>query len=485
MHKPRTKRQQTIRAAIVYSVMTTLVLVGLAVAMMYVLGYRFDTKDRTLAQGGLIQLESSPNGARITVNNKELSATTPDRLDARAGSHTITLNRAGYEPWQKSITVEAGDVHWLNYALLIPKDPAENTISSFSTVESSLPADEANRLFIVESSQKNSFASIDLSEKAAVTRLVLPESLAPPAAGVFTPQGWSEDERYVLLSHAEGKKTRWYVIDTRDIERSIDVTKLAGASANLSRVSFVAESSHLLYALSEGSLRQINLRDKSMSNALIEGVASYTQSTKGVVSYVKNYDSKQKVREIGYYTSGAQRGRVIQTVHAGEKTTVAVAIGEYRGEQYIATQNDDSVMVERVKLHPSDSDASLEAEAVAVINTDETAFRLAFSPHDRFVIGQYGSTYMTYDIELDRFTTTTMRGDSAAETPLAWLNRYHVWSSRDSVLRMYEFDGENMATFGKVVPRLSPKLSKNNSTLYVFRKAENGKINLVRIALRI
>ena len=54
-----------------------------------------------------VELKSTPDGAEITVDGKFMG-TTPSTLRLPAGDHTIRLEKAGFKPWEKVLTVSGG-----------------------------------------------------------------------------------------------------------------------------------------------------------------------------------------------------------------------------------------------------------------------------------------------------------------------------------------------------------------------------------------
>lgn len=487
MHRARSKRTQIIRSAVGYSVMGVFIALGLTFAVLYVLGYRFNSEERSIDQGGLMQLETRPPGAIVTVDQRRLTSRTPTHHDVSAGTHTVRIEQDGYRPWQKTVSVEPGSVHWLNYPLMLPETLTPSAIRQFSSVDAVLPAIEEDRLVVLEDNAKPTFQIVDLAKPDAQTAITLPASSYPSDEGTYQLVSWSDNARYVLVSYTEERQQSWMILDTRDKNGFVDISSIVGGSQPLTKVRFIGDSNTLLYGMTGSSLRRINTNDKTLSAPLIEDVADYWTSKKGIVSYTTTRDKDSGSRSVGYYTTGAAQPRVIRTLYDDGTTPLRAVVGVYQDRYYIAIQNDDAVEVSQTNLPASDSTDDLSTAGIVTINTAQAADLLSFSPHERFVVAQYDSTFMTYDIELDGFTTTTLQGNQAVSGGLQWLDDYHVWSGRDNKLRIYEFDGENMQMIDKTIDGLAPTLSKNNRSLYLFRlsPAYPSQVELVKIPLRI
>ena len=101
----------------------TLAVVSISIlCILLIMGFRFDITDRTIEQGGLLQFRSTPAGARVILNDRQLSAVTPTKRDVAVGNHSVTMQRQGYKSWSRDVTIKAGELRWLNYARLIPEE---------------------------------------------------------------------------------------------------------------------------------------------------------------------------------------------------------------------------------------------------------------------------------------------------------------------------------------------------------------------------
>ncbi len=52
-------------------------------------------------------IKSAPDGAEITVDGK-FAGSTPSTLQLKSGEHTISVKKAGYVLWKRTITLTAG-----------------------------------------------------------------------------------------------------------------------------------------------------------------------------------------------------------------------------------------------------------------------------------------------------------------------------------------------------------------------------------------
>src|SRR5690606_25865776 len=88
-----------------YGIMTLSTIVLTVVLIFVALGYRFDQRDLTFDQGGLVQFRSAPEGAAITIDGQRQSIKTPEKANLDAGQHTFGMDLTGYRPWQKTVSL--------------------------------------------------------------------------------------------------------------------------------------------------------------------------------------------------------------------------------------------------------------------------------------------------------------------------------------------------------------------------------------------
>jgi hypothetical protein len=72
-----------------------------------------DTTPSQAPQGGsetqaAVKISSEPSGADISVDG-DYAGSTPSELKLKPGPHSLKITKKDYEPWERSIKVEAGD----------------------------------------------------------------------------------------------------------------------------------------------------------------------------------------------------------------------------------------------------------------------------------------------------------------------------------------------------------------------------------------
>lgn len=487
MYRQPSKQKVLLQRIVVYSLMT-LSVVGLVVVLVFVvLGYQFNSDDGKIEQGGLVQFDSRPSGAEVTIDGAAFGTRTASKTTMTAGQHHITMGREGYRSWQKSITVMPGAVLWLNYARLVPTDLELKNTTDFPVVTSAAASPDMKIMAIKDDAATSNVKLADLTrEDAKITALTLPDnSFTRPSEGKsqrFTITTWDPDSRYLLIKHEYNDgQAEWIVVDTDDVKASKNVTTLLGVQA--SKLLFSNGDSAVLYAQIDGDVRKVNLKDATLSRPLITNVDTFDLYGDTMVTYASRPDEATGKRTVGYYIDGAESPRVVRTVE-NKDMPLRFTVGRYFNETFEAIAVGDTVEVLKGDL-PRDGKTKITLKTVTTFQIPGGAQYLTDQADGRFIVAQNGATCAVYDIELEKKATTVLKGTSEVMRELEWLDKYHIWSDRDGMLRLYEFDGANQQDIIPVVPGMTAMLNPDGRYLYGITKSDDGAYHLTRVTMII
>lgn len=467
--------------------MTTFIAIGLTIGVLYMLGYRLDLQTQSIEQGGLIRFESSPGGARVFVDGERVSGTTSNRLSAGAGVHTVVKTRSGYHDWQKSVTLEPGKILWLNYSLLIPEQLNIQPAKIYQDVDQTLSAFERNQMFVLSNQNEPVIEELELGAAIDSQLIDFTDSVSDNAEfddADYIMRSLDADERRIIVERRGDNSSEWYVVDTTNPTNTVEVSSILARDRPLNQVEFNYQNDQELYVRTAGQLLRVNVSARTVSQPIASQVDEFWQSKDGVVTFVQRPDSADsQVRSLQYYTNGSNSAREIRKVRSQNGSNPRVLIGEYAHRQYLAIQNGRELTVERLTLHSSESEEPLNISRTARKVLNDTGNSLSFSPNDRFLMVESTESFVTYDIELDLFTNTNLRGNEESSQPLWWIDSHHLWTNRGDTGRIYEFDGENSHALVEDAAKFSPKLTADKRFLYAWQQIEDG-FELVRISLR-
>ncbi|OGK14595.1 hypothetical protein A3H80_04355 [Candidatus Roizmanbacteria bacterium RIFCSPLOWO2_02_FULL_37_19] len=96
-------------------------------------GYRLSLSQQTVRSTGILVASSSPDGAKILVNN-QLKGATNTNITVEPGIYTIKIEKDGYSSWQKKLSIK-GELVIKVDALLFPKNPSLSPVTSLGVVK--------------------------------------------------------------------------------------------------------------------------------------------------------------------------------------------------------------------------------------------------------------------------------------------------------------------------------------------------------------
>lgn len=461
----QSKRKRKLALFFTYGVMTTAVILISAVCIFLVLGYRLDLKNGDVEQGALLQFRSFPSGATIELDDEKLSFVTPGKRNVSVGQHTVSMARNGYEPWEKTFTVKASELRWLNYARLVPSTIQTESLKEFPLLTATLPSPDKKWLFVLQAADKPEFTLVDIRDdsKPVFSQLVLPAGSYQQKEGIphqFSLVEWDFGARYMLIKHTVGDVTEYLTVDRTDIDNTVNISTKLGI--DIEEVHFSGTSGAVFYALSDGTIRKLDSNAGTISQPVVKDVADFTLYKTNTISYVK----QPLENRVGVGVVVDDKAVRVATYDA--TTPVYAGVSEYFNDYYFAIGRGTSVEVYK--------DPELSArKKIATIATASSVSWLRFNNSGRFVTAGTGSQYTSYDLEtLEKFDVNLPGTSPEPTKPLQWLDDYYVTSSADSNLRITEFDGTNQHVIAAALPGYAVTLNDDGKFMYSVNRAPSG-----------
>lgn len=490
MHKKKNQKNSVARRVVLYTIMSVSVVLIVSCLILIIMGYRFNRQDGKLEQGGLLQFNSKPSGAQIYINDGKLAFNTANKATVASGEHTVKFSKQGYHDWQKTVNLGPSGVLWLNYARLIPTELSSKTVEKFPSVADTLASPNDKYILMSQVADQPAFTLLKINNKQVnKTSLNLPADSFVEHSDQTTDHNyemteWDKDGRHVLVRHSykqsDIEKAEWISVDTRDVNRSVNVTTTVGVTAESMQYSFA--DSHILYSLSTGDLRKINLNDATLSRPLVSNVADFDQFDRATVTYTTHLDAETGKRSVGYYTDNAKKPRVVRSFADNGSTKLTFRVGEYFSKKYYLFSYGETVEVMSGDLPSSDSRSSTAYTPVITITIPDGVRYIDFGENPRFILAQNGNKLTTYDLELKNVAKFEVPGDAASIGEIDWIDNFHVVSTADNTIRMYEFDGQNPKKLVGAMHGQSVVLSDDDKYIYSFKQSDDS-VELNRLQL--
>jgi len=480
MYRRPSKRVQLIRRIITYVLMVVSI-VGIASAvLLFVLGYHLDS-EKGLEQGALLQFNTLPTGATVTVDGTKLGSTTPNKSSVLTGSHTVTMTKSGYDTWIKTVNTPAGTLTWLDYVILIPKQLTSQTIATYASLSGMLASPDNKTIILQQHADQPVYELADLrSAQPKLSTLTVPAQAYTVATNADAPntfvfQSWDANGRFVIVRHDYDNKVEWLVVDTQNSENTKNITNLL--SVNVSEVRFAGTNGGVLFGLNDGTIRKIDLNARTLSGPLVSSVDGFDVYETNTITYTGTDEKGQ--HQTGIYQDGDSQADVLKTVATADGLHIATT--RYYNDNYVALSSDKEVTILKGN-YPHSAGDTTSLQPFAHFTFTDTVQTMSFSPDGEYLTVQAGNTFESYDVEHMQAYGSAVKTTTAG-APLRWLSRAYLYTDADGVLSIREFDGTNIHAITKVATGYGATLSPNSRYLYSVGKTSAGELTLQRVTL--
>lgn len=463
------KKKRKITLLLSYVAMTVAVIIISTISILLALGYRFDFTSNSVEQGALLQFDTEPNGAQITLDGTVLSFRTPGKYEVDAGTHDVTFSRDGYRDWTKHFTVKAGEVRWLSYALMVPTTVNTSTAKEFDSLAQAKPSPDQKQIAVLTKSDSPALTIINVSDPEKVTY----DTVTVPVSALTLPEGvastysiveWGLSSKYILLRHDAGDVHEYIRVKATDETDIVNLSTKFGVT--LSDIHFSSES--VFYGIENGNLRKFDLGSSSLTEPLVKDVVQMKLYGSSDIGYVRHVSNQ-------YETGVAVDGKSYTVTTYDDTTPLLIDITSYYSNRYLAITRGASFEL----IKNPEKTASDGLKKVVTLSYPSDLKWLDISSNGRFIITGNGAQFMTYDIELGQKTDANFPSFITDPTiPPQWLNSYILVSTGDNKLRLSDFDGDNQQIVTDSLPAFPVMLSTNGSLLYSFTKTQAGVMSL-------
>lgn len=472
MHRKKNTRRKQIQLAFVYALMVLSVLSIVTVLILVIQGYRYNRFDGKVEQGGLVQFDSRPSGATVTLDGVPLANRTASRLTVSSGQHVVTMTRPGYSTWKKTVTVKPGTVLWLNYSRLFPDAPTVTTPLTLTGVASALASPDRKTFALVQDAKKPIVSVIEVdSDTPKLASLQLDSTLlTSPTTGShsYGLVAWDGSSRYVLVKHTYAKsKSEYLSVDTTGRDKPRNISAALGVS--VAQIGYKIDDANVVYILTtSGEIRTANLSANTLSGPLVSRASSLSTANR-FVTYVTQPDSKG-MRTVGYLSSGASKAKTVQTFSATKDASLQFEIGDYYGDRFAIVAHGTKAAIYQADLPSSDSTSDASMKQLAEYAFSKDVRYAGFSPTgNRMIYMQTADTIKTHDLELDAASDLKLLKQPSQR--VTWMDGFHIMNTAGGDFYYYDFDGTNGQLVAHEALDTATMLSQGDKYLYYFTQS--------------
>lgn len=502
LHTIKKRRRRAVKVVLTDVLMVVAVMVIAPILIMVVMGYKI-SKDGKLEQSGLVQVESRPVRAMVLVDGEEVAMTNTNKM-LSSGEHEILLRREGYYDWQKKIEVKAGWLLQLEYPRLYKKErktekmmkleQAKCLFGSPNREKMIYGAMEDGRLawgVISVNGEKIKEQRMDFTGVFGVSRIdenvqdeeekTEEDRLTVGMVEDLEVVEWDKSGNKVLVKYMQDGAEKWTLLDLVHGEESVNLTEKFGM--NFSKMRIENDGAGRLLAIENGNLRELNLENDEVSKVLLTEIKDFNNDGTRV-----GYITKKGVA--GVYKVGEKGATELTEAKRAE----AIAIGEYRGEAYLAYVRREAFCVyagvlpsfgEKMKMRLMNNekngckkdekmggkvDGGERVAMDALVEEANLGGRksLTLSGNQRFILERQAESNEMMVFDMEDFVAKKY---AVKVEFVRWLSNYELFGvDKAGVLKVWDFDGANQRDLGKAMKHKDMMISRNDKWMYTLRK---------------
>ena len=458
MDPERARRRQSLKILISELIMVLTVIITVTILAFVVSGYWLNPNFE-VERNGLLQISSFPTGADVQIdgNSAWLQRTNTSKI-LSSGKHNITLTKEGYDSWSKTINISEGLLYRLHYPrLFLQNRHNESILDTTGTIAATFSPDH-NSLILINDTTEWKIVNTDNDklnpQKLNVSDVFSTVSLAESAnIGLFTGKitniEWDHDSTHVLIKTQSDDKIEWVLLDIKNSENSINLTREFGDEFD--KIQILDNNSSNLLAIQNNNLYKINVPNRSISAALIENIIDFNlyDSNEIIFSAYNPSQSSNTPYYIGTFKLNNNQSTVIKQT----ATPAKVTLSKFYDDRYITILEDKTVT-----LYQQNNPEPLRT------------FVLSFSPNSiktghegEFITMTLGNQIATIDMEALDITEWQTDGDT-----FGWLDNDMIFSIANGELIVYDYDSLNRRAIASNVSSHFPATITNNKWLYYF-----------------
>ena len=471
------------------------ILILLGTVILVYLAYGFGLgKNGAVYQNGLIYLGSTPNGSNIKVNSTDYG-TTNTRITIQSGQYILSINKAGYRGWQRSIEVDGASVQHFDYPFLLPtKLSPANISTSASLTNLSIQSLDRRWLLLQQTGSLTTFSEYDLNTKP----LVKPVNISIPNGILTTVTAggdslklvqWSEDNKHVLLEHIMPTGNEYILFNIATPADSLNLNKSLNIPVGSQEISLSNQvyNQYYIYNPETKSLFRDSLSEVQLVNVL-NGVESFKSYGNNMIIYASN----QKVvsGQVAIRLLDGKTNYNIRTFPSGSKYLIDMAQNNNNYFLIAGSTNDGRVYVyenpeQTLQQFPDQPLAPVDILRVPGVNYAK------FSADTSKILAENGTLIETYDDFANKnYNYSLPSAIDAPQTNVAWMDGERLIFVSNKNVYFIDYDGTNIQKLVSNEPSILPVFNQNYEYLYTIApgldsKTSTTNYNLQQTATRI
>jgi PEGA domain len=480
---PRKRKARRNRLIIGYFLFAVVIALATVILVYGANGVGINTKTGQIVENGLLFVDSQPGGATISLNGKAQGPKTGARFVLPAGIYKLSLSKAGYRGWSRSIVLYEQGIDRYVYPFLFPTKPQITQLKLYPSIPPLLTETPDRHFLLVAEPGLTSltFDQYDSTDLAAGSQVLnLPRDLITGDASptTFKEVEWSDDNKHLLLQHDTAAGREFIVFDRSDPTKSFNVNKLFNVSPTDVRLRDKKIDQLYIYNQTDASLQVADTGQGILLPVFLHHVLAFKAYGSTLITYVTDIDGKPGQVQARIWDDG--KTYPLYTFNAGSYYLIDAA--QFQSHWYYVAGSDKADRIAIFK-DPIDSiNNPTFAKAVPLLSfVLPQASKLSFSENTRFISVEAGQSMAVYDIERAEAFYYTVKAPLTA--PLHWMDGHRLIGQSAGNVYVIDFDNNNPQS---VTPTIYPQgayFNRNYQQMMTLADSPNGPV-LERVDMR-
>ena len=443
---PKRKKSHRKRLFLGYLLMAVAVAMGTLILLFSAFGYDVDRKTGDVIQNGTVFVDSQPGNSNMYLNGGLQGNKTASRLVLPGSKqYTIKLTQNDYRDWSRTFTLEGGRIERLVYPLLVPKTLAATESQLYASAPGVTSQSPDKRWLLVQQpGQTYAFDLYDLNSPTAPPAiLTIPAAILtePAKNAALSVVQWATDNRHVLLRRDFEGANEFLMLDTTAVASSVNINTTLTVSPTDVTLRDKKSDQIYIYDAAGGVLRQGDMKNRTVSGALLNNVLSFKSYGPDIILYATK--------------TGAELNKVAVRIRENDKASYLLKsipeassylldTDQFDGTPYyiVGTNVDDAVFVYRDPLPTLKGQQNKALLIPSVLRLTNPRF-VSFSADSHLIAAQSGNNVIVYDIEGDRQFKLLLNHVIDPSEKLVWMDSFRFKLVDKNIGYMVDFDGSN------------------------------------------
>ena len=427
-------------------------------------------------RNGLVQFFSSVTGATIEIGDQKLAEKTNTKTLLSAGTHEFKIWKEGYETWYRKAQVKEGEILWLNYARLIPKQKKIDSFLDIQNLKTAKVLPNKEKILIAQEDSNKSikFSLINLQndtpniKELGHLNVLQDNNSKENSISDVEIQEISRNNNRFIFTYSQNGSRHWLIGDINNPSKFIDISKDFNLN-NIAKIEAKNNEASILYIQDGQNLKELNVDSLTLSANILTDIETFASRESIIASVQKKTNSEHNT----VYSIHIRRDGKDILIKDNIPTIPTIALGRYYNESYVHVAIKDEVHIYK------SSNWSELMRLYKKIKAHQDITSLSINDESRLLAIKTNSSTLMHDLE----TKETFTLDNNNPNKPIWIDNFHLANITNNSLSIVDFDGTNKHSLMPSLENMPIVLSGNDKFLYTLSTNSNGNISLLRLRM--